>query len=464
MQYILRFVMAAAAVPCLTFALADPVVGWRMNWTGQYSDVEPVTEWSPTKNVVWATPMPSWSNASPIFVGDFIFVCSEPDELICVNKITGTILWRRKVQLSDTWTDEDRVVVAENLRKSEELKKQYDRLDEEINETFELRRKDPTNEIVRAKYKALQQEQAKILSEISKLNRWAPAKTEPTDGYTSSTPVSDGKHVWVLMGTGVAACFDLSGERVWVKFIERPKHHEGHACSPVLFEGKLILHIQTLRAYDPLRGQMLWECPGVARSWGTPFPTRVGGVPVIVTARGKIVRVSDGQIIGDGAGSLEYASPLVVDNVAYFIQNGGQASRLSLTSPDAVEVTKLWTTAREKDRYYTSPVLHDGLIYTMNQRNLLSVIDAATGDVIKAERLDLGNGDAYTSVSVAGGLLFVGNESGKMAVVELGRHFKVLAINTLDAFRTTPVFEARRMCLRTKKFLYGVGATEAATP
>jgi len=71
-------------------------------------------------------------------------------------------------------------------------------------------------------------------------------------------------------------------------------------------------------------------------------------------------------------------------------------------------------------------------------------------------------GSAYTSITLAGGMLFAGNESGKMAVIQPGRDFKVLAINTLDRFRTTPVFEGDRMYLRTAKFLYCIGSTGPA--
>ena len=36
------------------------------------------------------------------------------------------------------------------------------------------------------------------------------------DGYAFATPVTDGEHVWWKNGMGVAACFDLEGERRWL--------------------------------------------------------------------------------------------------------------------------------------------------------------------------------------------------------------------------------------------------------
>ena len=35
-------------------------------------------------------------------------------------------------------------------------------------------------------------------------------------GFTTPSPVRDGKHVWVWCGNGVAACYDLDGKRQWI--------------------------------------------------------------------------------------------------------------------------------------------------------------------------------------------------------------------------------------------------------
>jgi len=439
---------------------------WRMNGSGRYPDASPVTAWGPGTNVIWATPMSNWGNASPVLAGDRIFVCSEPDELLCVAMADGAVLWRRSVKLSDTWTDEDLRLSEERLKQMDELKKEYDRLDDALAASTQAKTKDPakTNQALRVKHKALEAAQGKVMEEIGQMARWAPPKTDPTNGYTSATPVSDGRHVWVLMGTGVAACFDLSGERRWVRFVEGTSHASGHSASPVLCEGKLLIHVNSLRAYDPLTGELIWENTGVPRSWGTPFPTRVGETAVVVTAKGKVVRVSDGRILGPDAGELQFGSPVVADGIAYFIEAGGQAARLGPSTNGTVTVEKVWTTQPKKANYYASAAWHDGLLYVIHQKNWFSAIDAGTGKIVKGEKIRLGEGDAYTSVTLAGGLLFVGHESGRMAVIRPGRDFTVLAVNTLDKFRSTPVFEGGRMYLRTSKFLYCIGTTRQDGP
>ncbi len=69
-------------------------VGWRGDGLGRYPYATPPIEWSNEKNVAWAADLPSWSNGTPVVVGDRIFVCSEPFDLICLSKKDGEILWR----------------------------------------------------------------------------------------------------------------------------------------------------------------------------------------------------------------------------------------------------------------------------------------------------------------------------------------------------------------------------------
>ena len=71
-------------------------VGWRTDGTGRYPTATPPIEWSLEKNIVWSTPMPGKGNATPIIVGDKLFVCSEPDKLLCINLDDGKILWQKE--------------------------------------------------------------------------------------------------------------------------------------------------------------------------------------------------------------------------------------------------------------------------------------------------------------------------------------------------------------------------------
>jgi outer membrane protein assembly factor BamB len=383
-------------------ASADPAVGWRTDGTGVYPDARPVLEWGPGRNVVWATPMPSWSNATPVLVGGKVFVCSEPNELLCVRAADGEILWRK----ASTYAD--------------------------------VKASDPQAQVPAGR-----------------------PKTQKANGYTSATPTSDGKHVYALFGTGVLACFDVDGNRKWTRFVAVPPHRDwGTSASPVLVGGKLLVHIDALTAYDPATGRQLWSQPAAKWTWGTPIVC--GGGKAVATSGGDIVRVSDGQVLARRAGSSAYGSPMNAGGVLFWAdlsKRGTQAVKLDFDEGRGVQVRRLWRIERHKSaRYYATPTLHDGLLYIINERNRFTVVDVAGGkDVFERKLTELGGGRVYPSISVAGGHVFVSHERGKTMVFKAGRRPELVATNQLDMFRSTPVFAGSRMFIRTYKTLYCIG-------
>ena len=52
-------------------------------------------------NVQWRTPLPNWSNASPVVVGKRVFVTADPLDiaplLLCIDADSGKELWRREL-------------------------------------------------------------------------------------------------------------------------------------------------------------------------------------------------------------------------------------------------------------------------------------------------------------------------------------------------------------------------------
>ena len=276
------------------------------------------------------------------------------------------------------------------------------------------------------------------------------------NGRSSATPVTDGSHVYALFGTGLAACYDVEGNLVWRELIETPNHPKawGHSASPVLADGKIIVHIRDLVGLDAATGAEAWRAK-VPAKWGTSIATSLGGETVLITPAGSIVRASDGEILQSGLADLTYCTPVVHEGTAYFIQNGGKAIGLPATADGEYPVK--WTVEIRQDRYYTSPVVHDGLIYTMTRNNNFSVIDAATGDVVYERTLSLGPGDAYPSIAMAGGYLYASNSNGKTVVFKPGREYAEVASCELERFQCSPVFAGKRMYVRTWENMYCIG-------
>ena len=471
----------------LGFALAMPIcstpghaaVGWRHDGTGQYPAAEPAIEWSTSKNVIWKTVLPERGNSMPVIVGDRIFLNVEPDTLVCLAASDGKILWQRAAALADARKDEPpakpkprrtpqvQVDPAELAR----LKSAYTEL---VRQKLVVKRK--ISRAAEADRAALERQRDQLSAQIDALKKKMPAaddakqagqptmpRTHPSNGYASPTPVSDGRQVYVLYGSGVVSAFDLDGNRQWCELYEQPTHQWGHSTSPRLVDGKLIIHIRNMMALDPRDGKLLWKAEA-AEGWGTSAITDIGGVKVLATPSGSIIRAADGVALASGLYHMEWGSPIIHDAVLYAIDEGGG---VALALPEkidgnGIQPRKLWQNNPPRDRYYGSPIVVDGLLYVIDRRRRLSVIDITDGQILNTQTIDLGGGgQLYGSFSHAGGHLFINHENGQTAVFKPGRDPEQVAGNALEPTRSTPVFDGRRMFMRTDKHLYciGVGAS-----
>jgi outer membrane protein assembly factor BamB len=259
----------------------------------------------------------------------------------------------------------------------------------------------------------------------------------------------------VVYGTGIVAAFDLNGARKWARMLEKPTHGWGHSTSPVLADGKLIVHIQKLTALDPATGATLWVQP-LKPYWGSPIVTSIAGQDVVVTPGGDLVRASDGLILAKQLAPLTYCAPIINDGIAYFIQHDGKAVKLPATADGSTQPEVLWTTKPHKDRYYASPLYYQGLIYCITRGGKYSIIDAATGEVKITRDLKLG-GTAYPSITRAGEHIFVSSDKGKTALFKPGLAMEEVRTNDLAPFRSTPVFEGERVYIRGLKDVYCLG-------
>lgn len=453
-------------------AIADNISGWRMDTTGRFLDATPTMEWSAETNVIWKTAMPGKGNASSLIVGDRIFICSEPTNLICVKADNGEVLWQRTNTYLDLLPPEKVDEVRQQLEEvqieatTKELWSSESKLGNSKNKLKKLPEDaEPEKRTeLEQKIEELGKKVEELSAKLEPVAEYVMPKTHDVNGYSSPTPASDGEYVYVLFGTGTAACYDMEGNRKWIKQIEKPTHGWGHSSSPMLAGDKLIVHIVNLFALDKETGEIAWKNKATVK-WGTPAITKIGDVDVIITPNGDFFRASDGKLLRSrdkkDKGFLEYARPIVHDGIVYFIQHGGKAFRLPSEVGDTLELELLWETKPKDDRYYASSVYHEGLIYGIVRRGHdFSVIDAETGEVVYEERLKLGKGETYPSLMFTGDHLFVSNDNGTTVVMKPGREPEEVLRNSLgEIFRSSPVFVGSRMYIRGMENLYCIGKT-----
>lgn len=473
-------------------ASAGDIVGWRTDWTGKYPSADPPTKWSATESVVWKTPTPAWGNATPVLVGEKLFICAEPTTLVCLDAKTGAILWQQATTYFDAMPAEEaaRIKKLADEINVEKTQKEFRSARGKVSR-LEAPLRDKTNALARLKKEAEKKKddaeaRKKIADEIAKLEAEIPAleqqvkaekpaleaaaaeiekKLEPvkmlllpdtqgTNGYSSPTPACDGASVYVFFTTGVVACFDLDGHRKWTAMTEKPTLTYGVSASPLVAEGKVIVHPNEVHALDAATGKPAWRQKSEPL-WGSPALAEIEGKKVVLTNSGDWLLAADGQRIATKTGKASYNQPLVADGIVYYIENGGAAFRLPKKIGDQPE--RLWKTAPPSPRYYASPVLHEGLIYDINEQGILVAIDAANGQLAYQQKLDLGREQCYPSVTLAGKYLFVSGSDGITVLFEPGRTFKEAFRNKLEQFRATPIFTGTRMYVRTLKNLYCLG-------
>jgi outer membrane protein assembly factor BamB len=179
---------------------AQTISGWRGNGTGRFSEAKPVLAWSPTEKIVWKTPLPGGSPATPVFVRDRIFVLSDPSLLLCLRASDGEILWQRSHAPADLGG-----------------------------------------------------------AGAGAANANVDHNPDGNAGSAASTPVSDGKYVFAMFANGVVSCHDLDGGRKWARFVEKPKTGFGPASSPLLIGNSLFGHFIDFIALDAQSGKELWR-------------------------------------------------------------------------------------------------------------------------------------------------------------------------------------------------------------
>jgi outer membrane protein assembly factor BamB len=433
----------------VSLAARAETTGWRGDGTGQFPQAKPLSAWGPEKGVLWQTPLPAKSNASPVLAGGRLILTAEPFFLLALDAKDGKILWQADHDFLQTAKPEEAAKLKESMAQAAELDQARGALQRQQSDVRKALRGKPEDAELLGKDAALKAEVAALDAKLKALGGYRLPKTHDSNGYASSTPVSDGQRVFALFGNGVASGHTLDGQRLWLRLVEPPTHEWGHSASPLLAGGLLILQIQQLQALDPATGETKWRLP-MAQRWGTAAVTRIGTTDVLVTADGQVVRATDGKVLAKGLGSLDYNGPLVQDGIAYFMQHGGKAWKLGMLDGDVLTPTALWTCTPKRDRYYSSPVLLDGLLYAINQSRTFSVIDAATGAVVKSLELsaDLGKGTAYPSIVRAGELLLVGCETGMTLVIKPGREPEIIERNSVEPYRGTILPDGDRLYLR----------------
>ena len=294
------------------------------------------------------------------------------------------------------------------------------------------------------------------------------------NSHASSTPVTNGRRVWVSFMEGPRrtvwiVCYDVAGKELWRRSPGKLLSVHGFCSSLLLYEDLVILNgDQDAEAYivalDQASGAERWRAdrPNRTRSYVPPVVFDVAGKKQLVLSGSKCVASYDPATgkqhwIVDGPTDQFVAS--LVEAEGILMMTGGYPTLHILgIRPDGTgNVTKTHVAwhLRKNASYVPSPIAHGGHFFLVSDRGTASCIEARTGKVAWSKRL--GRHHSASPVSAAGRLYFL-DDDGKTHVVRAGATFERLATNVLgEKCFASPAISRGQILIRSSRRLYCIG-------
>jgi outer membrane protein assembly factor BamB len=310
---------------------------------------------------------------------------------------------------------------------------------------------------------------------------------ERKQNMSSPSPVTDGKNVWVMTGTGILKGFDFAGNERWGRDIQKDYGrfglNWGYASSPVLWEDSLYVQVlHGMRTKDPsylLRidkttGKTLWRVerhtPAIVESpdsYSTPAIAKVGKEAELIVLGGDVVTGHDlktGEELWRMTGfnpdnDRNYrtiASATYYDGLVYAPTRERPLQVFKAGGRGDITGTNLaWRFQNGPD--VPTPVVGGKYFYSFNDRGIVWCLDAKTGQEIYG-RQRIKPGTYSASPVLADGKIYITNEDGVTTVLKAGPQFEILAENNMNDYCLGSIAVSQgQLFLRTATTLYCIG-------
>lgn len=292
------------------------------------------------------------------------------------------------------------------------------------------------------------------------------------NSFASSTPVSDGKRVWVAFLEGSkfqVFCLDLEGKLVWTASPGSFSSVHGFCSSPVLWKDTVIFNgdqdaVAWIVALEKETGKERWRAdrPNKTRSYVPPVIFEAAGKPQLVLSGSKCVASYDPDTgrqiwILDGP-TEQFVASLVYAEGIFFVTGGYPKHFLIGIKPDGEgNVTKsheLWRETKGVS-YVPSPIAWGPHFYVVSDGGQASCLDAKTGKRQWMEKL----GPHHSASPVAAdGLLYFTDDKGATYVIKAGATFQLVAKNEIgEECYSSPALSRRSIYIRGAQHLFRIG-------
>jgi outer membrane protein assembly factor BamB len=304
------------------------------------------------------------------------------------------------------------------------------------------------------------------------------------NSFATPTPCIEEGFVYVHFGQYGTACLRTSDASVvWQRSDMYCKHVQGPGSSPVIYKNMLILHLegtdrQRIIALDKATGATVWETERPADLYNKlePIGKKAYITPLIINVNGRDLMISNGSAVciaydpmtgkevwrvAQGEDST-ISMPVTDGKLVYFYtgfvtKGDDRYAELFAVDPSGsgdVTSTHIRWRMEAPILQLSTPIVKDGLLYTVDTKNIIMCIEATSGEIVWSTRA---KGKFNSSPVFAAGNIYFCSTTGETTVIKAGREYVKLAANKLEGeIWTTPVVTKNALIIRTSEFLYAI--------
>jgi len=274
-------------------------------------------------------------------------------------------------------------------------------------------------------------------------------------GLATSTPVTDGKRLFVYFGRGGVHAFDLDGKHLWHEDLGDAINVFGSGSSPILWRDRLIVNAvpecRCLVSLDQATGKIAWKAVVNGLCWSMPIIVDVPAASPPLTKGGQ------GGVDPATKGKQAGAPPLTKGG-----QGGGARQEIVLNATagmygyDPEKGTELWSVDNVAGYNGTTPVVRNGIVYAMNQglgdKEFLAVRVGGQGDVNKSHIVWNQNkaGAPYCSPLLIGDRLFYFSGQAVALNIADGKVITQKRLDGIDRLYGSPIAAGDKILLFTR--------------
>ncbi len=390
--------------------------------------------WNETSNVAWKTSLPGRGHSTPVMWGDQIWLTTAIEKAATPEEA--------KRRLASNTGDQPLTVLGS----------------------------------VSLHAVCVDRTSGKILHDLELLNVKDPQWAHQLNSYASPTPVVEADRLYAHFGSfGTVALNTKTLKVLWKNEELNVMHENGPGSTAVLHGDKLIAHFdgsdqQFIAAFDKHTGKLAWKTMRSGdmdprgqqrKAYGTPLVVTMNKQPTVVSSAANNIYGYDPET-GKELWQIHYGElgfsmstvPVADDQQIYFSTAFGKSAVIALKYAGLKTPEIAWRNTKNAPKM-CSPVLHNGLLFYVDDGGIVSCVDVKTGEAFYRERI---GGKFSASPILADGKLYFASREGVITVVAAAKEFKILAQNTLDGpIMASPIADGSALFLRTDKALYKIG-------